>query len=47
MKLVIVFAFTATIILVGILFETLVPRCTASSPEGVAIGGVLRIGGCP
>jgi len=35
------------IILAALTFEVLYPRCTPGSPRGTAIGGVLRIEGCP
>jgi len=39
-------AFTLAVIALAIAFDQ-TPRCTADSPHGVAIAGVLRIAGCP
>lgn len=40
-------AYALAIVFLAMAFETECPRCTVNSPRGVAIGGVLRIAGCP
>lgn len=40
-------AFALAIVLIAIAYQIGAPKCTADSPHGTAIGGVLRIEGCP
>jgi len=41
------FVFAGAIILVGMLFDTLKPRCQPASHHGTAVAFGLRLGSCP